>query len=34
MAVIIMHKNADEIRNIFANYFMNEGQVPWQELMI
>jgi len=27
-------KNAGEIRNTFANYFINEGQVPWQELMI
>lgn len=27
-------RNAAEIRNTFANYFINEGQVPWQELMI
>ncbi|XP_071581623.1 uncharacterized protein [Temnothorax nylanderi] len=27
-------RNASDIRNTFADYFINEGQVPWQELMI
>lgn len=27
-------RHAGEIRNTFANYFANEGQVPWQENMI
>lgn len=27
-------RRVNEVRNIFANYFMNEGQVLWQEEMI
>ncbi|XP_032690401.1 uncharacterized protein LOC116853430 [Odontomachus brunneus] len=27
-------RQASEVRNIFADYFMNEGKVPWQEDII
>ncbi|XP_067203044.1 uncharacterized protein [Linepithema humile] len=27
-------RHASEVRNIFADYFIKEGQVPWQEEMI
>lgn len=27
-------RRANEIRNIFTDYFMNEGQVPWQDEVI